>query len=147
MFDHHVKAYEAHQLRTKTQPIERVGFVWDHINYFKPDEFGCTHCGRNEIKIELVEKLDSLRGLYGMPIQVTSGYRCPDHPLSVSRPTSSHIKGEACDLSAKTSRERYMILWLIMKHKMFNRIGISGKDNFIHVDIDRDKSQMLTWVY
>lgn len=145
MFDNHVKDYEAHKLRIKTQP--KPNGDWGEIEYFKPDEFACTCCGKNGIKIELVEKLDELRGLMGMPLKITSGYRCPDHPLSVSRPTSSHVKGEAVDLSAKTSRERYMMLWLIMKHGWFKRIGISGKDNFIHVDIDQDKSQMLTWVY
>ena len=148
MFDHHINAYEAQKLRMKAQP--KPNGDWGEVTYFKQDEFACTHCGKNEIKFELVEKLDELRGLMGMPLKITSGYRCPDHPLSVSRPTgsiSSHQKGEAVDISAKTSRERYMLLWLIMKHGWFKRIGISGKDNFIHVDIDKDKSQMLTWVY
>ena len=112
MFDHHVNAYEI-QLLKKAQP--KPNGDWNEIEYFKQDEFACTHCGKNEIKFELVEKLDELRGLMGMPLKITSGYRCPDHPLSVSRPTgsiSSHQKGEACDLSAKTSRERYMLCLL-----------------------------------
>ena len=143
MFDHHVKAWETHKLYSNTKP----GVEWEDIEYFKPTEFECTHCGKNEIKIELVEKLDKLRSLYKLPIKISSGYRCPDHPLSVSRPTSSHIKGEACDISVRTSRERYMLLMLIMTNNLFKRIGISNKDNFIHVDIDRDKSDQVLWGY
>jgi zinc D-Ala-D-Ala carboxypeptidase len=120
---------------------------FEDVVYFRAKEFECQHCGKNEISLHLVKKLDKLRELYGLPISVTSGFRCTDHPLSVSRPTSSHILGEACDLSAKTSRERYVLLELIFKHELFKRIGISGKDNFIHVDVDKKKSQMLTWVY
>ena len=121
--------------------------MWDDIKYFKPHELHCQHCGAEEIKLELVEKMDKLRDLYGLPIKITSGYRCPDHPLSVSRPTSSHIKAVACDFAARTSRERYMLLSLIFEHKLFKRIGINALDKFIHVDIDEDKSQMLTWLY
>ena len=123
--------------------------MWDDIKYFNPREFACQHCGsvKGKIKLELVEKLDKLRELYGLPIVITSGYRCPKHPIAISRPTSSHIKGEAADILAKSSRERYVLLDLIFKHQLFKRIGISGKDNFIHVDVDKDKSQMLTWIY
>jgi len=34
-----------------------------------------------------------------------------------------------------------------MKHDLFSRIGVSGKDGFIHVDIDKDKSDQLIWIY
>ena len=120
---------------------------WEDIKYFSSKEFACQHCGKDGIKIELVEKLDKLRKLYRMPIKITSGFRCPDHPLSVSRPTSSHLKGEAADIAATSSRERYELLELIFKHGLFKRIGIDGTNKFIHVDIDEEKSQMLTWLY
>lgn len=121
--------------------------MWDSIKYFNPKEFACQCCGKENINSELVEKVDKLRGLYGLPIKITSGYRCPDHPLTVSRPTSSHAKGKAIDISAKSCRERYMLLELIFKHQLFKRIGISGIDKFIHVDVDEDKSDQVVWLY
>jgi|TARA_B110000438_G_scaffold31065_1_gene30583 hypothetical protein len=121
--------------------------MWDEIEYFRPHEFECQHCGEDGINIDLVKKLDELRKLYALPIKSNSAYRCPDHPLSITRPTSSHIKGLACDISAKSSRERYTLLQLILNNNLFDRIGISDKDGFIHVDIDKDKSGQLVWVY
>ena len=121
--------------------------MWEEIKYFKPHEFACQHCGAEKITLELVEKMDKLRELHGLPLKITSGYRCKDHPLSVARPTSSHIKGVACDISAKTSRERYMLLKLIFEHQLFQRIGISGADKFILDDVDQEKSDQLVWLY
>lgn len=124
--------------------------MWEGIKYFKAKEFACQCCGKENINSELVEKVDKLRGLYGLPIKITSGYRCPDHPLSVARPTdsvSSHTRGEAADLAARSSRERYMLLELIFKHQLFKRIGISGINKFIHVDVAQDKSDQVVWLY
>ena len=121
--------------------------MWNGIKYFKPSELACQHCGKDGVKLELVEKLDRLRELYRLPIKSNSAFRCRDHPLSITRPTSSHILGEACDISAKSSRERYTLLQLILKNNLFDRIGISDKEGFIHVDISKDKSTQLIWLY
>lgn len=122
--------------------------MWEGIKYFNAKEFACQHCGEENINSDLVERVDKLRGLYGLPIKITSGYRCPDHPLTVTRPTSSHALGLAADLAAKTSRERYMLLELIFKHQLFKRIGISGINKFIHVDVDdQNKSDQVVWLY
>ena len=130
---------------------------WD-FTYFSPQEFACK-CDKcitnydNELKVStrLIEKLEHLRKLYKLPIKINSGFRCKDHPLTISRPESkglsSHAKGLAADISAKSSRERYALIQLIIKHNLFSRIGVSGKDNFIHVDIDKDKSDQLIWIY
>jgi len=129
---------------------------WD-FTYFSPKEFACQ-CDKcttydNELRVStvLIEKLEQLRKLYKLPIKINSGFRCKDHPLTISRPESkglsSHAKGLAADISAKSSRERYALIQLIIKHDLFSRIGVSGKDNFIHVDIDKDKSDQLIWIY
>ena len=58
-----------------------------------------------------------LRKLYKLPIKINSGFRCKDHPLTISRPESkgisSHAKGLAADISAKSSRERYALVQLL----------------------------------
>ena len=88
--------------------------------------------------------LDDARGFAGIPFNINSAYRDKDHPLSISNPTSSHIKGLAVDISAKDSRQRFLILDALI-HVGFTRIGIAG--TFIHVDLDVDKSQNVIWTY
>lgn len=91
-----------------------------------------------------LNKLDEAREYAGIPFIINSAYRSPSHPLSIKNPTSSHIKGLAVDISAKDSRERFLILDALIAVG-FNRIGIA--DTFIHVDMDFDKSQNVIWTY
>ena len=79
-----------------------------------------------------------------VPFVINSAYRSPEHSLSIKNPTSSHNKGLAVDISAKDSRTRGLILDAL-RAVGFNRIGIA--DTFIHVDLDMDKSQNVTWLY
>jgi zinc D-Ala-D-Ala carboxypeptidase len=89
-------------------------------------------------------RLDEAREYAGIPFIINSAYRSPQHPESIKNPTSSHIKGLAVDISAKDSRTRGLILDAL-RAVGFNRIGIAK--TFIHVDVDYDKSQNVTWVY
>ena len=88
-------------------------------------------------------RLDEAREYAGIPFIINSAYRSPQHPESIKNPTSSHIKGLAVDISAKDSRTRGLILDAL-RAVGFNRIGIAK--TFIHVDVDYDKSQNVTWV-
>lgn len=46
-----------------------------------------------------IEQLDELRRLYGHPIIITSGYRCPQLNKAVGgKPNSQHVKGQAADI-------------------------------------------------
>jgi zinc D-Ala-D-Ala carboxypeptidase len=89
-------------------------------------------------------KLDEAREYAGIPFVINSAYRSPTHPLSIKKPTSSHIKGLAVDIRCNTSRNRSLVLDAL-RAVGFNRIGIAK--TFIHVDLDFDKSQNVTWIY
>lgn len=89
-------------------------------------------------------RLDEAREYAGIPFIINSAYRSPTHPESIKRPTSSHIKGLAVDISATSSRQRGLILEAL-RAVGFNRIGIAN--TFIHVDMDYDKDQDVTWLY
>jgi zinc D-Ala-D-Ala carboxypeptidase len=104
--------------------------------YFKKIEY--------KMNADFLAKLDEAREFAGIPFIINSAYRSPEHPLSVINPTSSHIKGLAVDISAKDSRQRFLILDALMRVG-FSRIGIAG--TFIHVDLDLDKSQNVIWTY
>ena len=94
--------------------------------------------------INFLAKLDEAREYANIPFIINSAYRSPKHPLSISNPTSSHIKGLAVDISVKDSRQRFLVLDALIAVG-FNRIGIAG--TFIHVDLDLDKSQNVIWTY
>jgi uncharacterized protein YcbK (DUF882 family) len=94
---------------------------------------------------KLLEMIDEVREIYGKPIRINSGYRTEAHNRKVGGvDSSSHIKGLAIDVSCTKSDDRFKMLTALIEVG-FNRIGVAG--SFIHVDIDKDKSQNVIWTY
>jgi hypothetical protein len=58
---------------------------WSDYSNFSAQEFNCSHCNANEMKPEFMAKLQKLRETYGSPMRVTSGYRCPQHPIEAKK--------------------------------------------------------------
>ena len=117
---------------------------WDTIPYFKKSEFTCKcGCGHNNISNELVRQLNKARTISKIPFKINSACRCEKHNRSEKgSETSSHLKGYAVDISISSSFNRFKILQALMAVG-FKRIGVY-KD-FIHCDIDSDKSQNVVW--
>ena len=68
--------------------------------HFKLSEFEC-HDGNHEVMLDmrLVEVLQRLREMLGVPVTVAAGYRNPVHNAAVGgSPNSRHMKGEAADI-------------------------------------------------
>ena len=117
------------------------------FRYFTYEEFDSPDIqGSSQMMSDdFIQMLDEVRKDYGRPIRISSGYRTESWNEKVGGvKDSSHLKGLACDLQVKSSRERFELLSLLIKHG-FNRIGVAN--TFIHVDIDEDKAQNVTWVY
>ncbi len=113
------------------------------MTYIKRDEFSCPCCGDNKIDEGFVELIAAARESAGVPFIINSGYRCEKHNAEVGgSPTSSHMKGIACDIRADNSRNRHDILRALMQAG-FNRMGVYG--GFIHVDCDNEKTQDVIW--
>lgn len=114
--------------------------------YFNIKEFACQHCGRNHIQNSLVDELDTLRSYFGKPIIIESGYRCIEYDQSIGG-KGNHPTGNAVDIRCDNSRDRYILLQLILGVTSFNRIGIGS--NFIHLDkLPNDmKPQDVCWLY
>jgi zinc D-Ala-D-Ala carboxypeptidase len=57
------------------------------------------------MKPEFMAKLQKLRETYGAPMKVTSGYRCPQHPIEAkkARP-GAHASGQAVDIGVQGVR-------------------------------------------
>jgi len=118
------------------------------FKYFTLDEFACKCCGRSEMNIDFVLKLDKARMISGVPYKVNSGYRCPKHNENfknpkTGKPSNNHPSGHSSDVKAENGPTRGKILKGLYKAG-FTRIGI--RKDFIHVDDMSDKSESC-WLY
>ena len=119
---------------------------------FSLREFECK-CGQEDcigyfasVSHLLINYLQAIRDVFGKPITITSGIRCPEYNDQVGgAPDSPHLNGDAADILCGNSMDRHELVALT--HKYFSRVGI-GKD-FIHVDVSQDvsKPQEVTWTY
>jgi len=69
--------------------------------YFSDDELRCK-CGCGQVRMNdvFLAKADQLRELLGMPLPVTSGYRCENHPAEKGKSTTgAHRQGKAIDIA------------------------------------------------
>jgi zinc D-Ala-D-Ala carboxypeptidase len=104
-------------------------------NFFAK-EFACQHCGADGVKESLIKKLQAMRNEYGKPMRITSGYRCPQHPIEAKKAApGAHALGLAADIGVEGA-EAHRILALAFKHG-FTGVGVQqkGSSRFIHVDI------------
>lgn len=90
---------------------------------------------------ELVEKiLDPLRAAYGMPITVSSGYRCEKLNKAVGGVASSaHLTGRACDLQVSGSFTKFrdfVVNW-------FTKTGTK----FDQILLEQDKRTGARWIH
>lgn len=110
------------------------------MKYFTLDEFRCKHCGclpDNGMNKVLLERLDKLREMYGYPIIVSCGYRCPYHNAEVGGVSDSqHIYGKACDIYVNGDYQKFYNL--VVQSKLFDGVGYYPHEEFVHVDVRDD---------
>jgi uncharacterized protein YcbK (DUF882 family) len=117
------------------------------VKYFNYDEFDSPDelSSGKHMDQDLLDMIDRARALYGKPIVVNSGFRTKDHNKKVGGvESSSHLKGLAIDVACVTSKHRFEMLTALLEVG-FNRIGVA--DTFIHIDVDKNKSQNVIWTY
>ena len=115
-----------------------------YFNYEEFDSPDLKGSGKN-MSDELVNMLDIARKKYGKSMIINSGYRTSGHNEKVGgKTTSSHLKGLAVDIACSNSVDRFK-LYDILREVGFKRIGVGN--TFIHVDIYKDKSPKVFWVY
>mgnify|MGYP003128401199 CR=1 FL=1 len=67
---------------------------------FSAGEFTCQHCGSEGIELDFVQKIQNLRSIYGRGMTISSGYRCPEHPIEARKAEpGAHASGRAVDIA------------------------------------------------
>jgi uncharacterized protein YcbK (DUF882 family) len=117
---------------------------------FTDEELRCSHCGENKMHPDFLERLERIRKVFGKPMPITSGYRCPKHPIEArkARPTSgAHPSGRAVDVGVR-GRDAYRLVKVAMMEGI-PRIGIKQHKGgrFIHLDDAPHLPQPTVWSY
>jgi len=104
--------------------------------HFSKQELACHCCGRLKVDPRLIEALEALRQLAGVPIVVHAGYRFPAHNQQVRGvPNSEHRRGLAADIHIPDLSLQQMYE-LASEVPQFAQGGIGAYDsNFLHVDV------------
>ncbi len=122
--------------------------------HFSRDEFRCwdaqgnpcPHCGgKADVSDRLIDLLEAIREQSGLPIQITSGFRCPTRNIEVGgRPHSAHLTGEAADFFVSGDLDRFRFIEALVWSEA-QRYGF-GPD-YIHIDVSLTNPQSVAWGY
>lgn len=92
--------------------------------------------------------LDPLREMYGKPITVNSGYRCPQLNAAVGgAKTSQHMRGEAADITAGSKEENRKLFELIRERLPFDQLINESDYSWVHVSYvskSKNRKQILS---
>ncbi|WHI52966.1 D-Ala-D-Ala carboxypeptidase family metallohydrolase [Microbulbifer sp. MLAF003] len=121
-------------------------------DYFTESELACRCCGKNHFKDETLRRLIRVRGRYGRPMIINSGYRCPAHNARLNA-TITHTTGQAVDVSVAVDRAHELMK--VALEEGFSGIGVKQKGpikkRFIHLDdldsIPGERVRPTVWSY
>lgn len=84
------------QLYDDYRQMPQAKWPWHN---FKPEEIACPCCQAILVVPETMDRLQAARILFGEPIRIASGYRCPVHNARVSNTGKDgpHTTGTAFD--------------------------------------------------
>lgn len=115
------------------------------MEFFRFEEFACRCCGRippgvrGNIEALVDNVLDPARRVFGGPVSVNSGYRCPKHNAEVGGVSGSqHLKGEAADICCSDNERLARIIERNGRYDQLIRYkGAGGRIKFLHVSWKR----------
>ncbi|HAT8542817.1 TPA: D-Ala-D-Ala carboxypeptidase family metallohydrolase [Vibrio vulnificus] len=105
---------------------------------------GCNQSNPNIEFVQLIDKVQLIRQILGVPIPVSSAYRCINHPEERNKAKAGWHTKAAIDLAV--SREvAYKVLELAFIFGI-KGIGINqkGEGRFIHLDM---RPELAIWSY
>lgn len=125
---------------------------WSDYKNFTEAEFLChCGCGRADQSPSFMARLQRVRQVYGRPMIVTSGFRCPTHNARVSPKTGldgPHTTGHAVDIAARGG-DVFALVGLAMSQGMTG-IGLLQAGNYArycHLDDLSGATRPWIWTY
>ena len=126
------------QITTKSQ-FNEMQSQWSNFSY---EELACQHCGIMNLSQDFLVALQELRDAVDMPMTITSGYRCAEHPIEKAKSSPGFHNRGAVDIAAQGSSAYHLMKIALSESLGWTGIGIA-KD-FIHLD-RRDKPTLWTY--
>ena len=112
--------------------------MWPNFSY---EELACQHTGTMNLSKDFLIELQKLREAVDMPLTITSGYRCSEHPIEARKSTpGQHNKG-AVDIAAQGSSAIHILKVALATG--WTGIGINVP-SFIHLD---RREEPTIWKY
>lgn len=116
-------------------------YDWDNYEYFSRHEFACkcgTCDGRADMDPVYIMYLDKLRRGCGFPFAISSGFRCPNHPVEKRKKTpGAHSVGEASDILV-FGAQAVKLVRNALAMGVFTGVGINQRGpvetRFVHLD-------------
>jgi uncharacterized protein YcbK (DUF882 family) len=115
---------------------QRLNRISEH---FTKAEFTCRcGCGQCKIDYDLVEQLEFIRNMIGLPVIVHCVNRCKEHNKNVGGVNNSqHIKGHAADFHVKGLSIKALHDIVRGNHGRFLKGGMGLYDWGVHIDTGR----------
>lgn len=114
------------------------------LKHFSIKDFRCPCCGKAQMDIHFLQKLEEARDLAERPWVIISGYRCKDYNVEVGGvQDSAHIYGKAVDIATPTPKKRLEVFKYAVRAD-FDRLGIA--ENYIHLDTDESRPPNAVWL-
>ena len=109
----------------------------DITQNFSQWEFACKcKCGYDNIDERLVNRLQVIRDMAGIPIKINSGCRCEKHNKKVGgAPNSYHLQGLAADWRFDVKTQSMLHIFAIRLKDWSGGFHYYENDGFIHTDI------------
>lgn len=126
---------------------------WARFPNFKRNELKCKHCDKCNISEDIVIILQMMRDQLKKPIFISSGYRCPEHPIEkMKEKPGEHSMGMAADIICNGQDALFL---LEVSHRLgVRRIGLHQKGRpsgrYMHIGIaDRFTKEypVAIWTY
>ena len=102
---------------------------WPNFSY---EELACQHCGSMNLPEDFLVALQELRGAYGQPMKITSGYRCSQHPLEIKKANGPGQHNKSAVDIAVAGSDAVRLLTLAL-NSGWTGIGINVP-SFLHID-------------
>ena len=110
---------------------------------FTRDEFKCRcGCNTNEIKDEFIDVLQAIRTEIGIPLHISSGYRCSKHHVEARKDSpGEHTEGTCADVYVSHSTA-FAVTKAAFARPEVTGIGVNqkGHTRFIHIGIGEAKT-------